>query len=42
MIMVLGPEKKAKAKTIESSKEVEVPVENHVAPSGAEVSLEES
>jgi translation initiation factor IF-3 len=45
MIMVLGPEKKAKAKTAESSKEVEVdvevPVENHVAPSGAEVSLEE-
>ena len=43
MIMVLGPDKKAKAKPIESSKEseVEVEVENHVAPSGAEVSLEE-
>jgi translation initiation factor IF-3 len=49
MIMVLGPDKKAKAKPAESSKAVEdheAPtgtevVENHVAPSGAEVSLEE-
>jgi translation initiation factor IF-3 len=37
MIMVLGPDKKAKAKPIENSKEVEVEVENHVAPSGADV-----
>jgi translation initiation factor IF-3 len=37
MIMVLGPDKKAKAKPTESSKAVE----DHVVPSGAEVSLEE-
>jgi translation initiation factor IF-3 len=49
MIMVLGPEKKAKAKTAEGPKEVavhEVAVSEvavpEVAPSGAQVSIEES
>jgi hypothetical protein len=39
MIMVLGPEKKAKAKSVVSSKVV---VGQEIAPAGAEVSLEES
>jgi translation initiation factor IF-3 len=39
MIMVLGPDKKSKAKSVDSSKVV---AGQEVAPTGAEVSLEES